>query len=524
MPAIVRLRTTDPRIANLLGHVSDMKVSITTLPLSDLDVDVLLIPVRSEEREPLMERLAGELGETARRAAVDVRGEPGQPVLFYPDRARARRAGLIGLGSGDHLDAERLRRAAAEGAGLASRVKAETVGLVLPDTKLDAETAMQALVEGFMLASYRFLRYKTGEEASYAGPERLVAHVATDERAARRGLERGRILAESTFTARDLVNLSPDEKTATNLARAIEKSAKKYGYSASVWDKRMIDEEGMRGLLAVNRGSPEPPTFTIMEWRPEHAANERPIVLVGKGVTFDTGGLSLKPTKDSMDSMKADMSGAAAVIGAMEAVARLELPLHVVGLVPATDNRPGENAYVPGDVLRMHSGKTVEVLNTDAEGRLILADALSYARTYRPALVVDLATLTGAQVIALGSEVAAVMTNDTPDAAERLEAFEAAGRRSGEWVHRLPMFDHYGEMLKSDVADIKNIGGREAGTITAAKFLEHFVDYPWVHLDIAGPAFLKETKPYRPKGGTGFGVRLLVEYLRSYAAPRKHSS
>lgn len=270
----------------------------------------------------------------------------------------------------------------------------------------------------------------------------------------------------------------------------------------------------MGGLLAVNRGSLEPPTFTVMEWRPDRMANEQPIVLVGKGVTFDTGGLSLKPTKDSMDSMKADMAGAAAVAGVMVAVARLGLPLHVVGLVPATDNRPGENAFVPGDVVRMHSGKTVEVLNTDAEGRLLLADALSYARIYRPALVVDLATLTGAQVIALGSEVAAVMTNeDVPDAARRLAAIEAAGRRTGEWVHRLPMYEHYGRALESDVADLKNIGGREAGTITAAKFLEHFVDYPWLHLDIAGPAFLKEPKPYRPKGGTGFGVRLLVDFL-----------
>src|SRR5690606_1933383 len=206
-------------------------------------------------------------------------------------------------------------------------------------------------------------------------------------------------------------------------ARQIEKIGKKHGFSVSVWDKELIEEEGMGGLLAVNRGSPEPPTFSVLEWRPENAANERPIVLVGKGVTFDTGGLSLKPTKDSMDSMKADMAGAAAVAGVMVAVARLGLPLHVVGLVPSTDNRPGPNALVPGDVVRMHSGKTVEVLNTDAEGRLLLADALSYARIYRPALVVDLATLTGAQVIALGSEVAAVMTNeDVPDAARRLAA------------------------------------------------------------------------------------------------------
>jgi leucyl aminopeptidase len=222
-----------------------------------------------------------------------------------------------------------------------------------------------------------------------------------------------------------------------------------------------------------------------------------------------------------MDHMKADMAGAAAVVGTFEALARLELPVYVIGLIPATDNRPGENAYVPGDVLRMHSGKTVEVLNTDAEGRLILADALSYAKNYRPELVVDIATLTGAVVVALGVEAAGIMTNDADGAADRLFSYEAAGERSGDRVHRMPMFEEYGKALESDVADIKNVGGRDAGSITGAKFLEHFVDYPWVHIDIAGTAFLHSPKPYRPKGGTGFGVRLLVEYLRDYASPKK---
>jgi leucyl aminopeptidase len=258
-----------------------------------------------------------------------------------------------------------------------------------------------------------------------------------------------------------------------------------------------------------------------MTWQPDNAVNERPVVLVGKGVVFDTGGLSLKQTKGSMDAMKSDMAGAAAVAGAMEALARLTLPLYVIGLIPATDNRPGEKAYVPGDVIRMHSGKTVEVLNTDAEGRMILADALSYAKNFKPMLVIDLATLTGAAVIALGDRVAAVMTNETDGALDRLQAMEAAGDRSGDRVHRLPMYESYASQLKSSVADLKNIGGRAAGTITAAKFLEHFVDYPWIHLDIAGPSFLTEAQPYRPVGGTGFGVRLLVEYLRGLAHPKK---
>ncbi len=498
-----------------------MKVSVTGIALSDLDVDLLLLPLSEEEVAPVVGALSGMLGEAFKRAAGDFEGKADEVVVAYPDRARARRVALLGMGAASKVDAERLRRATAAGASIASQRKARTVALRVPDTNLDVEAASQALVEGFMLASYRFLRYKTPEEHTFEGTERLVLHAERDEKVSRRGAERGRVVAESVFTARDLVNLSPDEKTPALLAKAIEKSAKRYGYSADIWNKQLIEEEKMGGLLAVNRGSIEPPVFVVLTWQPDNAVNERPVVLVGKGVVFDTGGLSLKPTKESMDFMKSDMAGAAAVVGAMEAVTRLELPLHVVGLIPVTDNRPGENAYVPGDVIRMHSGKTVEVLNTDAEGRLILADALSYARTYKPELVIDLATLTGAAVIALGTEVAAVMTNSQDGALDRLESIEAAGLRSGERVHRLPMYEEYGRLLESDVADIKNVGGREAGTITAAKFLEHFVDYPWIHVDIAGPAFLHQAKPYRPKGGSGFGVKLLVELLRDHASPKR---
>ena len=498
-----------------------MKVSVTTLPLADLDVDLLLMPVAEEAVETVLPSLADPIGEALRRATDDFTGAADEAVWFYPDNARARRVALVGLGPAGAVDAERLRTACAQGAALAAQRNAATVALRVPATTLDAETVGQALVEGFVLASYRFLRYKTDGEGGQRSPERLVLHADEDEKAARRGAERGRIVAEATATARDLVNTSPHDKTPTLLAKTVEKLGKKHGFEVSVWDKSVIEEEKMGGLLAVNRGSQEPPVFIELTWQPENAVNAKAVVLVGKGVVFDTGGLSLKETKGSMDYMKADMSGAAAVVGAMEALARLEVPLYVVGLIPATDNRPGENAYVPGDVLVMHSGKTVEVLNTDAEGRLILADALSYAQIYRPELVIDLATLTGAQVVALGSEVAAAMTNAQNGAADRLEAITAAGRRSGDLVHPMPMHEHYGKLLKSDVADIKNIGGKEAGSITAAKFLEHFVDYPWIHLDIAGPAFIHSEKPYRPKGATGFGVRLLIDFLRDYAHPKK---
>lgn len=500
-----------------------MKVSVTTIDLAELDVDLLLVPIAQDPGPDVRDMLENATGGASRLAEADIKGEKDEVTLLYPEGRRAHRVGVFGMGKKGDIDAEVLRKVGAAGAKLSRKVLAETVAIHVPETDLDGETVSQALVEGFVLGGYRFDRYRTTDTDPRSEVQRLVLHAGDQERASRRGAERGRIIAESVNSARDLVNLSPDEKSAVQLSKLIERSAKKHGYSASVWDRSLIEEEGMGGILAVNRGSKEPPTFTVLEWRPENPVNERPVVLVGKGVVFDTGGLSLKPTKGSMDHMKADMAGAAAVIGAMEAIVRLDMPLYVVAFIPATDNRPGENAYVPGDVVRMHSGMTVEVLNTDAEGRMLLADALSYAKTYKPMLTIDVATLTGAQVIALGNRVAAVLTNETGGGGERLEAIEAAGQRSGDLVHRLPMFEFYNEHLKSTVADLKNVGGREAGTVTAAKFLEHFVDYPWIHVDIAGPSFLDSGFGYQPSGGTGFGVRLLVEYLKDLADPRRKS-
>lgn len=498
-----------------------MKVSVTTLSLQDLDVDLLILPVGQSMAAGRAAQIGGSIGEAISNSLIDFDGKTEQTLLCYPVNGRSRRVALIGLGDPYYLNRELLRKVAAAGAELAMKTKATTVALCLPDSGIDPEAAGQSLVEGYILASYENGLYKTQPNDERTATERLVLHADRDEKSARRGAERGRVEAEATATARDLVNLCPVDKTPTLLGKMVERFGRKHGYEVSVWDKSAIEKEKMGGLLGVNRGSTEPPVMIEMTWKPSKAGNSKPLVLVGKGIVFDTGGLSLKPTKDSMDHMKADMAGAAAVIGAMEAIARLDVPLYVIGLIPVTDNRPGENAYVPGDVLRMHSGKTVEVLNTDAEGRLILADALSYAKLYRPEIVFDLATLTGAQVVALGSQVAAVMTQEDADADERMDAVIKAGERSGDLVHPMPMRAHYADALKSDVADIKNIGNREAGTVTAAKFLENFVDYPWIHIDMAGPSFLKRSLPYRPVGGTGFGVRLLTEYIRDYAYPSK---
>ena len=500
-----------------------MKVSVTTIPITELDVDILLIPIGSDIPSTLVDELETSFGPGIRRAMVDFEGNEDQEVLVYPEHSRARRVVLLGTGEAKKLDAERLRVAAARGAARARKTKTETVAFTVPTSSVDIETSSQAIVEGFILASYQFLRYKTVQEQKKPEIQRLVIHAQNQEKSCRAGAERGRIIAECVATARDMVNLSPDEKTPVLLAKALEKAARKYGYEADVWDKKLIEDEQMGGLLAVNKGSIDPPTFTVLTWKPDSATNDKPVVLVGKGVVFDTGGLSLKSTKASMDFMKSDMAGAATVAATIEAAARLSLPIYLVGLIPATDNRPGENAFVPGEVVRMHSGSTVEVLNTDAEGRMLLADALSYAKTYKPDLVIDVATLTGAAVIALGTTLGAMMTNEGPGSAERTEAMVRAGARSGDKVHPLPLHDEFKDALKSNVADLKNIGGREGSSITAGKFLEHFTDYPWIHLDIAGPAFLHEPRTYHPKGGTGFGVRLLVDFLRDYVSPRKKS-
>ncbi|NDC41852.1 MAG: peptidase M17, partial [Chitinophagia bacterium] len=301
---------------------------------------------------------------------------------------------------------------------------------------------------------------------------------------------------------------------AQQLAEKIAELHKDTGCKVTLFNKARIEKEGMGGLLAVNRGSIDPPTFTIVEYKPKKAINKTPIVLVGKGVVYDTGGLSLKPTPNSMDRMKSDMSGAALVSCALYAIARLELPVHVISLVPATDNRPGENAYVPGDVIRMMSGMNVEVLNTDAEGRMILADALHYAKQYQPELVLDFATLTGAASAAIGEH--GIVYMGTADEQVKQLATEC-GQRQYERLVEFPMWDEYGDQIKSEVADIKNIGGATGGAITAGKFLEHFTNYPWLHFDIAGVSFNTGKKGYVPSGGTAFGLRMLVDFISSYA-------
>lgn len=415
---------------------------------------------------------------------------------------------LIGIGKAADLH-EAIRKGAYSAVNLANDQHFAKMAIAYPG-EIPAKTeVVTALAEALILSNYQFLTYKTKKEPNTLKTVSIVSSGKGDAQLVKRAEK----IAKATIIARDLVNEPVITLTAVEIANRMEALGKEFGFSTEVLNKQKISSLKMGGLLAVNMGSIVPPTFTIMEWKPAKPSNKKPIVLVGKGVVYDTGGLSLKPTPNSMDTMKADMAGAAAVIGTMCSISALELPIHVIGLIPATDNRPGQNAYTPGDVITMYDGTTIEVLNTDAEGRMILADALAYAKKFKPELVIDLATLTGAQVIAVGYHGSAMMGSASKKTKSNLQA---AGNRVYERLVELPLWDEYKDQLKSEVADMKNIGGSPGGCITAGKFLEHFTDYPWIHIDIAGPSFLPSTDSYRGKQGTGVGVRLLTEFLSSY--------
>ncbi|MEZ5018048.1 MAG: leucyl aminopeptidase family protein [Flavipsychrobacter sp.] len=374
-----------------------------------------------------------------------------------------------------------------------------------------AAHAPYTLSEGIALANYNFLKYKK-DAAKLASSLKSISFTKGSVTPA--DVKELSITCEAIYRMRDLINEPLSYLTAPQLAKEIAKLGKESGFKVTTLNKAQIVKLKMGGLLAVNRGSLTPPTFTIMEHKPRKVVNKQPIVLVGKGVVYDTGGLSLKPTAGSMDRMKSDMSGSALVSGAMYAIAKMQLPIHVIALVPATDNRPGQDAYAPGDVITMHSGSTVEVLNTDAEGRMLLADALHYAKKYKPELVFDFATLTGAAAIAVGQHGIVCMGTASD---ETKAALKESGNNEYERLVEYPLWDEYGDQLHSEIADMKNIGGREGGAITAGKFLEHFTDYPWMHFDIAGVSFNPTKSGYKTAGGSGMGLRMLLDFLTNYS-------
>ena len=367
----------------------------------------------------------------------------------------------------------------------------------------------QAYCEGMLLGNYQFLKYRADASEKGFGLKDIhliCSAVSTKE------VKDLNLLSKAVYKCRDLVNEPLSAINAEALAEAFVEMGLEAGVKVEVLTKKRIEALKMGGLLAVNKGSLDPPTFTIMEWKPNLYVNANPIIFVGKGVVYDTGGLSLKPTSN-MNTMKCDMAGAAAAACAVYAIALAKLPLHIIALLPATDNRPDGNAYVPGDIITMMDGTTVEVLNTDAEGRLLLADALIYAKKYEPAVVLDIATLTGAADAAIG-KYGIVAMSAKADLDYKL--LQHSGEQVCERIAPFPFWDDYAELVKSEIADLKNIGGPKAGAITAGKFLEHFTDYPWIHLDIAGPAFLDNRDSYRGQGGTGIGVRLLFEFAKTF--------
>lgn len=401
---------------------------------------------------------------------------------------------------------ELLRRRGADLADVLNRYHFDTVQIV---NLTKHEGISKYLTEGVALASYEFHTYK---KKIFKRKYTLKQIEVLTDTISKQEVEQIDTILTAVTHCKELVNEPFNILTSVELGKRIQKLGKDAGFKVEVLDKKKIQAMKMGGILSVNQGSHRPPTFSIMEWKPENAKNKQPLVFVGKGVVYDTGGYSIKPTPGSMDHMKSDMAGAAAVASSMYAIAKLKLPYHVVALVPSSDNMVSSEAYVPGDIVTMMNGLQVEVLNTDAEGRMLLADALYYADRYKPELVIDIATLTGASMRAVGPF--AYSYYSTADS-KTTSTFHAASEEAYERYVQHPLWDDYDELIQSDFADLRNIGGPSGGSITAAKFLQHFVSYPWMHMDIAGMAWDLKKSNYRSAGATGFGVRTLVEYVMS---------
>lgn len=447
----------------------------------------------------------------------DFKGKSNEIAVLYPSgKLPAQRVILVGLGKPEKFTVEAARQASATAAKKARDLGVTHLHSVVHGAGaggLSPESAAQAVVEGTILGLYRFLELKTKRED--IKPDltslTLVEFDASRQAALESGATVGQIMAESTCLARDLVNRPANIANPTHIAAVASEMAEDVGLQCRIMEKPELEELGMEAFLSVNWGGGDPARMVILEHNA--GVSDLPtVVLVGKGITFDTGGISIKPAKD-MWLMKGDMAGAAAVIGALRAAALLELPLHIVGLTPLTENMPDAFAAKPGDVVRSLKGLTIEITNTDAEGRMALADALTYAGEFHPDAIIDIATLTGSHVVALGEHAAGAMGDES-----LLEQLKVAGEETRERIWPMPMFEEYAEQLKSNVADIVHLGGRPAGCVTAGIFLSKFVpnDVPWVHLDIAGMEIVASPRPYIAKGATGMGVRLFVETLRNW--------
>ncbi|PON19810.1 leucyl aminopeptidase [Candidatus Entotheonella serta] len=445
-------------------------------------------------------------------------------LLRTRGRISAPRVLLVGLGKLDVFTVDHLRQASASAATTVQKLGASTMTMLLPTSEFDLVTQAQAITEGTLLGLYSLKTYKSVEDENNDKAQlselQLLASGGSAQQKLNQGVKRGETIAKAVSLARDLSNSPGNDINPSYLANTAKEIAKKTSLKCKILSQDDMKKFKMGCLLGVAQGSVQPPVLIMLDHAP-NGPSETPVVLLGKGITFDSGGISIKPAAN-MEDMKMDMSGGAAVLGAMQALAELEHPRRVVGLVPASENLPSGEAIKPGDIIRAMSGKTVEVINTDAEGRLVLADALSYAVEHlKPERMIDLATLTGAVVIALGAHASGMMGTDE----DMMAVLKASGEQTAERVWQLPLFEDYSQQIKSDFADIKNVGGREAGSITGGAFLKEFVgDVPWVHLDIAGTAWTRASHPYVPKGATGVGIRLLIHALETLLKPEAEAN
>ncbi len=446
-----------------------------------------------------------ELGPFAKVIREKLDGDKTEINTFYEGDSKNVVLSYVNKEKDHSYKMESSRSAGARLCKLLNSHKAETVSLAGIKKSLSAKDTY-AFLEGMGLSNYQFNKYKSKKVNNS-----LQEVSIEDGSISSKEINELNLNFSAIGTSRDLVNEPVISLNAEGLSKAIKQQGEKCGFDVEVLNKQQIEALNMGGLIGVNRGSIDPPTFNILTYHPANAVNTKPIIFVGKGVVYDTGGYNLK-ISGSMGTMKCDMAGASAVVGTLSAISLNKLPVYAIGLIPATDNRIGLNALVQDDIITMHDGTTVEIQNTDAEGRLILADALSFAKKYKPELVIDLATLTGAASAITGPYGSAFVGKD--------KIYKSSLVNSGEEVYErlaeLPFWREYAELLKSDIADLKNIGGATGGAITAAKFLEHFTDYNWLHIDIAGPAFISTEKDYRLKGGTGVGVRLLYHFTKEF--------
>ena len=473
-----------------------------------------------------MERLEGDTASIDRTLAGaisqlmaqgEIKGKLNEITIIHSlGKLPAARVVVTGLGKQPELSQDKVRGAVAETCRLLRQKGVDSIATMAQGAGIagiSPEGAAQAVTEGALLGTYSFRRHIT-KEAEYGEIKQLtiVAGGKTQLPRLEQGCNKGRVLAEATNLARDMVNEPANYMTPTHMAETAARLAKDYGLEISVLEREQMQELGMGALLGVAQGSRQPPKFIVLHYRGGDST-ETDVALVGKGITFDSGGISIKPS-EKMDEMKGDMAGGAAIMAAMSAIAQLKPKINVMALIPATENLPSDSALKPGDILTAIDGKTIEVVNTDAEGRLILADALGYAKKSEPKFIIDVATLTGACRVALGNMCSGAFGNNQ----ELVDKVIAAGAEAGELIWQMPMYEQYKEQNKSDVADIKNVGGKYAGAITAAQFLAEFVgDTPWVHLDIAGTNLSEKEQAYLVKGATGVPVRTLVNLVLSLA-------